>query len=108
MVMSDVFTDDNKYNTFVESIITDRVKGNTDMINLIKSTCEQIRAQHILEFNAEKEIFTTYEKDPDYLTYSNYKVDNLDSTNFEFNYTTDNPTNEQRKTLKTALKKAGF
>jgi len=105
MVMSDIFTDDNKYNTFVESIITERVKGNTSMVNLIKQTCESIRKQHLLEFEAEKKLFTDYETSQEYIdNYLKYKINNLETTNFEFNYTTqtNSDTKDKQKELKTA------
>jgi hypothetical protein len=105
MVMSDIFTDDNKYNTFVESIITERVKGNTSMVNLIKQTCESIRKQHLLEFEAEKKLFTDYETSQEYIdNYLKYKINNLENTSFEFNYTTqtNSDTKDKQKELKTA------
>ena len=101
MTMSDIFTNESKYNTFVESIITERVKGNTPMVNLIRETCDNIKKEHIKEFDAEKKLFTDYESG-DYITYFNYKVDNLDNTNFEFNYSTEDQSNDKRKKLKTA------
>ena len=53
-VMSNIFTDDSKYNTFVESIITERVKLNTTMENTIKETCASVKTEHIKEFDERR------------------------------------------------------
>ena len=99
MVMSDVFVDKNKYDTFVESLLTDQVNGNSDLVKLIKETCESLRAQYIQEYDTEKKIFTTFESSDTYNKYKNFKIDEF---NTKVQYTTqkDNTTNDKRKLLK--------
>jgi len=104
--MSDIFTNDNKFNTFVESITTtEKVKENSDLVKVIKDTCNEIKAEHIKEFEAEKKKFKDYEDSQTYKDkYLNYKIKDLDTTVFEFNYTTqkDGTTGEKRQKLKKA------
>jgi hypothetical protein len=97
--MSDVFVDKNKYDTFVESLLTDQVNGNSDLVKLIKETCESLRAQYIQEYDTEKKIFTTFESSDTYNKYKNFKIDEF---NTKVQYTTqkDNTTNDKRKLLK--------
>jgi hypothetical protein len=99
MVMSDVFVDKNKYDTFVESLLTDQVNGNSDLVKLIKETCESLRAQYIQEYDSEKKIFTTFESSDTYNKYKNFKIDEF---NTKVRYTTqkDNTTKDKRKLLK--------
>jgi hypothetical protein len=86
MVMSNVFVNKDKYDAFVDRLLTDQVKGNSDLVTFIKQTCEELRVQYIKEYDAEKKIFTDFESSQVYTTYKNYKINEFDS---KLEYTTD-------------------
>ena len=75
LVMSTIFTDDTRYKTFVESLMTELVKKNTFMEQAIRNECERLKTLFIEEFNVEKKIFDDFEKSDVYQTYKNYKID---------------------------------
>jgi hypothetical protein len=102
-VMSNIFTDDSKYNTFVESIITERVKLNTTMENTIKETCASVKTEHIKEFDAEKKLFTDFETSPEYQKFVNFKIDKPES---KLEYSTKENENTKAKANQKLLKEA--
>jgi hypothetical protein len=99
--MSNIFTDDSKYNTFVESIITERVKLNTTMENTIKETCASVKTEHIKEFDAEKKVFTDFETSPEYQKFVNFKIDKPESE-LEYSTEVNDNTKDNQKLLKEA------
>ena len=84
-VMSNIFTDDTKFKSFVESLITEKVKLNTFMEKDIREVCEQLRVLFVKEFDAEKKLFTDFEKSPEYQKYLNFKIDTFET---KLSYTT--------------------
>ena len=84
-VMSNIFTDDTKFKSFVESLITEKVKLNTFMEKDIREVCEELRVLFVKEFDAEKKLFTDFEKSPEYQKYLNFKIDTFDT---KLSYTT--------------------
>ena len=102
MVMSDVFVDKNKYNTFVESLLTNQVKGNSDLVIRIKEICESLRAQYIQEYETEKKIFTTFESSDVYAKYKAFKIDEFDT---KVSYTTKKDDDKDERNRKERLLK---
>ena len=99
MVMSDVFNDDNKYNAFVDRLLTNQVQGNSDLVNLIKQTCEGLKVIYRKEYEAEKKVFSDFEGSD---TYKKYTSDKIDEFNTTLTYTTEklSNTNDNEKLLK--------
>ena len=99
MTMSQTFTNADKYTEFVNKLLTERVKGNADLVRLIEETCAILKTQYVKEYEAEKKIFTTFETSEEYQKYLNYKIEQF---NTKVNYTTkkDNQTNDKEKLLK--------
>jgi hypothetical protein len=99
MVMSDVFVDDNKFNAFVDKLLTDQVKGNSDLVAVIRDECNKLKVQYVKENQAEKKIFTEFENSEVYNKYKTFKTDEFDS---KVKYTTqkDNTTKDKQKLLK--------
>jgi len=98
-VMSTVFTNDDKYNEFVNKLLTDKVKGNADLVALIQTTCDDLKVQYTAEYEAEKKLFTDFEASQDYITFVNFKIEPFDT---KLNYTTEknNDNNQNKKLLK--------
>jgi hypothetical protein len=69
----------------VESLITEKVKLNTFMEKDIREVCEQLRVLFVKEFDAEKKLFTDFEKSPEYQKYLNFKIDTFET---KLSYTT--------------------
>jgi hypothetical protein len=97
--MSTVFTNDDKYNEFVNKLLTDKVKGNADLVALIQTTCDDLKVQYTAEYEAEKKLFTDFEASQDYITFVNFKIEPFDT---KLNYTTEknNDNNQNKKLLK--------
>ena len=85
-VMSNIFTDDTKFKSFVESLMTEKVKLNTFMEKDIREVCEELRVLFVKEFDAEKKLFTDFEKSPEYQKYLNFKIDTFET---KLSYTTE-------------------
>lgn len=79
MVMSDVFVNQDKYNAFVEKLLTDQVKGNSDLVTFIRQICENLRTQYIQEYETEKKVFATFESSETYTKYKNFKIDEFNT-----------------------------
>jgi hypothetical protein len=99
MVMSQTFTNDDKYNAFVDKLLTEKVKGNTDLVKLIQTTCEKLKFNFNEEYKKEKEIFDKYDKTPEYEKFKKYKIEKFDTKLY---YTTEENSNtkDNRKLLK--------
>jgi hypothetical protein len=99
MVMSQTFTNDDKYNAFVDQLLTEKVKGNTDLVKLIQTTCEKLKFNFNVEYKKEKEIFDKYDKTPEYEKFKKYKIEKFDTKLY---YTTEENSNtkDNRKLLK--------
>jgi hypothetical protein len=99
MVMSQTFTNDDKYNAFVDKLLTEKVKGNTDLVKLIQATCEKLKFNFNEEYKKEKEIFDKYEKTPEYEKFKKYKIEKFETKLY---YTTEENSNtkDNRKLLK--------
>ena len=97
--MSQTFTNESSYNTFVESLMTDLVKKNTYMEKDIREECERLKTIFIEEYNAQKKILDDFEKSETYQKYLNYKIEPFDTT---LNYTTEKDSNfkDNQKRLK--------
>jgi hypothetical protein len=98
-VMSTVFTNDDKYNEFVSRLLTDKVKGNSDLVTFIQKTCDDLKITFTREYEAEQKLFTDFEKSEEYKKISSYKVNEF---NTKLNYTTEknNETKDKEKLLK--------
>jgi len=97
--MSDVFTNDNKYNEFVNKLLTEKVKGNSDLVKLIESTCNDLKIQFTREYDVEKKLFTDFQATESYQKFVNYKIDEFETT---VTYTTkkDDDNNKNKKLLR--------
>jgi hypothetical protein len=84
--------DDNKYQTFVDSLITDKIKNDTSgtMEQSIRTYCEDFRVKCKLEHDAEIANFDTVEKSSEYKTYTTFKLEEFDTT---VPYTTEDTSN---------------
>ena len=98
-VMSTIFTNDDKYNEFVSRLLTEKVKGNSDLVTFIQKTCDNLKIEYTREYEAEQKLFTDFEKSESYQKISSYKVDEF---NTKLNYTTEknNETKDKEKLLK--------
>jgi hypothetical protein len=90
MVMSNIMLDDNKYNSFVDSLITDKVKKDNQMETNIRKYCEDFKVKCKLEHDAEIANFDTVEKSETYKSYTTFKIDEFDT---KVPYTTENLSN---------------
>jgi hypothetical protein len=93
MVMSEIMLDDNKYNSFVNSLITEKVKNDkskTLMETNIRKYCEDFRVKCKLEHDAEIANFDEVEKGSEYKTYTTFKLEEFDTT---VPYTTEDTSN---------------
>jgi hypothetical protein len=98
-VMSDVFTNDNKYNEFVSKLLTERVKGNSDLVKLIESTCNNLKIEFTREYDLEKKLFVDFQAAASYQKFVNYKINEFETT---VTYTTkkDDDNNKNKKLLR--------
>jgi hypothetical protein len=92
MVMSDIMLDDNKYKTFVDSLITDKIKNDTSgtMEQSIRTYCEEFKVKCKIEHDAEMKNFDTVENTPVYVSYKEFKITEFDT---KVPYTTENLSN---------------
>jgi hypothetical protein len=90
MVMSNIMLDDNKYNSFVDSLITDKVKKDKQMETNIRKYCEDFKVKCKLEHDAEIANFDTVEKSETYKSYTTFKLEEFDT---KVPYTTENLSN---------------
>ena len=99
ITMSTTFTNDDKYNEFVNRLLTEKVKGNSDLVKLIESTCKDLQIQFKREYDLEKKRFDDFEKSESYQKFLNFKIEEFDT---KLNYTTkkDNDTKDKEKLLK--------
>jgi hypothetical protein len=99
MAMSTTFTNDDKYNEFVSRLLTEKVKGNSDLVKLIEDTCKDLQIQFKMEYDLEKKRFDDFGKDESYQKFLNFKIEEF---NTKLNYTTkkDNDTKDKEKLLK--------
>jgi hypothetical protein len=101
MVMSDIMLDDNKYKTFVDSLITDKIKNDTSgtMEQSIRTYCEEFKVKCKIEHDAEMKNFDTVENTPVYVSYKEFKITEFDT---KVPYTTENlsNTNQNKKRIK--------
>jgi hypothetical protein len=91
--MSEIMLDDNKYNSFVNSLITEKVKNDkskTLMETNIRKYCEDFRVKCKLEHDAEIANFDEVEKGSEYKTYTTFKLEEFDTT---VPYTTEDTSN---------------
>jgi hypothetical protein len=98
-VMSTIFTDDAKYNPFVESLMTELVMKNTKMEKDIREECERLKQLFVLEFEGEKKELENFSQSETYQTYVNYKIEPFDT---KLSYTTQKQpnNNDLQKELK--------
>jgi hypothetical protein len=98
-VMSSIFTDDAKFNPFVESLMTELVKKNTYMEKDIRDECDRLKQLFVLEFEGEKKELENFSQSEKYQTYVNYKIEPFDN---KLSYTTEKQpnNNDTQKQLK--------
>jgi len=99
LCMSNIFTDDAKYQPFVESLMTELVKKNTLMEEDIRNVCEELKTLFIKEKNAETKILTDFETSPTYQTFKNYKIEPFE-TKMKYSTEKDNNYKDNEKLLK--------
>jgi len=93
--MSHIFLDENKYNAFVDTLLTEKIKKESqDMVDLIKKECEYWKTQFKLEHDAEIKVFDDFEKSSEYKPYETFKIEEFDT---KISYTTDNVGNNLQK-----------
>ena len=97
--MSPIFTDDAKYQPFVESLMTELVKKNTFMEIDIREICEKLKTVFIEEYEAEKKILNDFEVSETYQTYKNYKIEPFPTT-LKYSTKKDNNYKDNEKLLK--------
>jgi hypothetical protein len=96
-VMSTIFTDDSKFNPFVDSLITDLVKKNTFMEKDVRDECNRLKPIFVEEFDAEKKLMDDFEVSAEYQTYTNYKIEPFET---KLSYTTEKqPNNNDNQKL---------
>jgi hypothetical protein len=99
LIMSPIFTDDAKYQPFVESLMTELVKKNTFMEIDIREICEKLKTVFIEEYDAEKKILNDFEVSETYQTYKNYKIEPFPTT-LKYSTKKDNNYKDNEKLLK--------
>jgi hypothetical protein len=93
IVMSNIMLDDNKYNSFVDSLITEKVKkdkSGTLMETNIRKYCEEFKLKCKKEHDVEISNFDIVEKNEMFKTFTTFKLDEFDTT---IPYTTENLSN---------------
>ena len=99
MVMSQIFTNEDKYNRFVDSLLTPKVKENSDLVTLIQNECKLLKDLYTLEYQYEEKIFTDYENSEVYKKFTSFKIEEFDST-MKYSTEKNNDYNFNEKLLK--------
>jgi len=99
LCMSSIFTDDAKYQPFVESLMTELVKKNTLMEQDIRSVCEELKTLFVKEKEVETKILTDFETSPAYQTFKNYIIEPFE-TKMKYSTKKDNNYKDNEKLLK--------
>jgi len=99
LIMSQIFTDDAKYQPFVESLMTELVKKNTFMEIDIREICEKLKTVYVEEYETEKKILNDFEISETYQIYKNYKIDPFPTT-LKYSTKKDNNYKDNEKLLK--------
>ena len=80
ITMSEVFINDNQYNSFVDSLTSlEKVKGDSALIERIKVVCKNYKDVCVTEKNNELRLFTEYEASPEYTKLQSFKITEFDS-----------------------------
>lgn len=75
MVMSDIMLDDNKYNSFVESLTSlEKIKSNNTLVTDLKNNFDIFRAKCQTQRKEEDKIFSNYESSQSYIKFENFKI----------------------------------
>jgi hypothetical protein len=101
LVMSPIFLDDNKFNTFVDSLTgVDKVKDKQSLVDAIRRYCETLKRSFKTEHDAEIKQLEDATKSEDYITnYEKFTIEQFDS---KIQYTTDNVGDNIQKKKKLA------
>jgi hypothetical protein len=99
--MSPIFLDDNKFNTFVDSLTgVDKVKDKQSLVDAIRRYCETLKRSFKTEHDAEIKQLEDATKSEDYITnYEKFTIEQFDS---KIQYTTDNVGDNIQKKKKLA------
>jgi hypothetical protein len=93
--MSHIFLDENKYNAFVDTLLTEKIKKESQpMVDKIKEQCEYWKSKFKLEHDAEMKVFDDFEKSSEYKPYETFKIEEFDT---KIGYTTDKVGNNLQK-----------
>ena len=101
LVMSPIFLDDNKFNTFVDSLTgVDKVSDKQPLVDAIRRYCETLKRSFKTEHDAEIKQLEDATKSEDYITnYEKFTIEQFDS---KIQYTTDNVGDNMQKKKKLA------
>jgi hypothetical protein len=87
MTMANIFLNDNKFNLFVESLLTNiNQSENVELVNDIKKYSELFKVKCKKEYDAEIKIFDNLAKSQEYIEYETFKLLEFDS---KLQYTTE-------------------
>jgi outer membrane protein OmpA-like peptidoglycan-associated protein/uncharacterized protein YktA (UPF0223 family) len=94
MVMSEIFLDNTKFTTFVNSLITDKIKSEPGMEDAVRRSCNNFKDICKSQYDFEKKLYTDFEVSPEYQLYKNFKIESFDT---KLSYSTDNIGNNLQK-----------
>jgi hypothetical protein len=95
MVMSPIFLDDNKFNSFVTNLTSGpKIKTNPLLVKGIEKLSNDFKVKCKEEHDAELKFFDDLMKGSDYQTYEKYEITEFDS---KVGYTTDKVGNNLQK-----------
>ncbi len=75
IVMSDIMLDDNKYNSFIESLTSlDKIKPYENLVNDLKARFDFYKIKCKLQRDNEDKIFVDYEASPEYQKFQSFEI----------------------------------
>jgi hypothetical protein len=75
IVMSDIMLDDNKYNSFIESLTSlDKIKPYENLVNDLKARFDFYKIKCKLQRDNEDKIFADYEASPEYQKFQSFEI----------------------------------
>jgi hypothetical protein len=94
MVMSSILLDEPKYNSFVDSLITQKIKDTAGMESAIRTACSEFKKLSKEQHDYEVANFKNFEESSEYKIYTTFKIDEF---NTKVSYSTDNIGNNIQK-----------
>lgn len=94
MVMSSILLDEPKYNSFVDSLITQKIKDTAGMESAIRTACSEFKKLSKEQHDYEVANFKEFEESSEYKKYTTFKIDEF---NAKVSYSTDNIGNNIQK-----------